>query len=95
MEISPNSSEFLLPAQRARSFHILTIRLTLSYTTDRARFDLPQPPLPLRGLQNATVFGPACPQQALSPLPISFPNNDGLISEACMLPSDFENFSPI
>ncbi|KAJ7340004.1 carotenoid ester lipase precursor [Mycena albidolilacea] len=62
----------------------LTKFLGIPFARPTARFDLPQPPLPLRGLQNATVFGPACPQQALSPLPISFPNNDGLISEACL-----------
>ncbi|KAJ7660871.1 Alpha/Beta hydrolase protein [Mycena polygramma] len=49
-----------------------------------ARFELPRPPLPLPGIQNATVFGPACPQQALPPgLPISFPNYSW-VSEECL-----------
>jgi carboxylesterase type B len=51
--------------------------------THRARFDIPRPPLPLRGLQNATAFGPACPQQALEPVP-GFTSNRTFISEACM-----------
>ncbi|KAF8134091.1 sterol esterase [Mycena galopus ATCC 62051] len=53
--------------------------------TSVARFDLPQPPLPLQGLQNATAFGPACPQQGLSPILIPEPNPHSSISEACLL----------
>ncbi|KAJ6495967.1 sterol esterase [Mycena vulgaris] len=34
------------------------------------RFELPKSPTVLHGVQNATEFGPACPQQALTPLPI-------------------------
>ncbi|KAJ7494862.1 sterol esterase [Mycena galericulata] len=48
------------------------------------RFQLPEPPLPLSGLQDATKFGPACPQQALTPIPIFFNNNYTSISESCL-----------
>jgi hypothetical protein len=38
----------------------------------------------LRGLQNATAFRPACPQQALTPLPIPFASAPyPFISENC------------
>ncbi|KAJ6543596.1 carotenoid ester lipase precursor [Mycena vulgaris] len=37
------------------------------------RFVLPKAPTLLHGVQNATAFGAACPQQALSPIPISLP----------------------
>jgi carboxylesterase type B len=48
-----------------------------------ARFELPQAPIHLHGVQNATVFGPACPQQALSPgVPISIPTHS-VVSEGC------------
>ncbi|KAF8151883.1 sterol esterase [Mycena galopus ATCC 62051] len=51
----------------------------------RARFDLPRAPLALQGLQNATVFGPACPQLPLSPILIPEPNPPSSMSEACLL----------
>ncbi|KAF8186514.1 Alpha/Beta hydrolase protein [Mycena galopus ATCC 62051] len=63
----------------------LTKFLGIPYARPTARFDLPQPPLPLHGLQNATVFGPACPQQELSPILISESNPHSSISEACLL----------
>ncbi|KAF7377349.1 Carboxylic ester hydrolase [Mycena sanguinolenta] len=57
----------------------------------RARFELPHAPSPLRGLQNATVFGPACVQQALSnTLPFTFPSPT-VTSEACL---NLDVFSP-
>ncbi|KAJ7772468.1 carotenoid ester lipase precursor, partial [Mycena metata] len=34
-----------------------------------SRFEAPKAPEPLQGIQNATAFGPACPQQSLTPLP--------------------------
>ncbi|KAJ7034347.1 sterol esterase [Mycena alexandri] len=34
-----------------------------------SRFEAPKAPKPLQGIQNATDFGPACPQQALTPVP--------------------------
>ncbi|KAJ7443019.1 Alpha/Beta hydrolase protein, partial [Mycena latifolia] len=49
------------------------------------RFDTPKPPRLLHGVQNATDFGPACPQQALTPLPIPFePGVYPSISEDCL-----------
>ncbi|KAJ7167890.1 sterol esterase [Mycena filopes] len=36
-----------------------------------SRFEVPKPPKVLHGVQNATEFGPACPQQALSSPPDS------------------------
>ncbi|KAJ6477769.1 carotenoid ester lipase precursor [Mycena sanguinolenta] len=64
----------------------LTKFLGIPYARPTGRFDLPQPPLPLHGLQNATAFGPVCPQQALTPLP-NFPleNPYTSMSEACLL----------
>jgi carboxylesterase type B len=50
-----------------------------------ARFSVPQEPALLHGLQNATSFGPACPQQALD-IPSGFPvasNSYPSISEDC------------
>ncbi|KAJ7441726.1 Alpha/Beta hydrolase protein [Mycena latifolia] len=49
------------------------------------RFDTPKPPKLMHGVQNATEFGPACPQQALTPLPIgSQPGLYPSISEDCL-----------
>ncbi|KAJ7099147.1 Alpha/Beta hydrolase protein, partial [Mycena epipterygia] len=45
----------------------LTKFLGVPFSSPTARFKLPQDPAPLDGLQNATAFGPACPQQACSP----------------------------
>ncbi|KAJ7099186.1 Alpha/Beta hydrolase protein [Mycena epipterygia] len=45
----------------------LTKFLGVPFSSPTARFKLPQDPAPLDGLQNATAFGPACPQQARSP----------------------------
>ncbi|KAJ7640708.1 sterol esterase [Mycena polygramma] len=46
---------------------------------------LVQEPGPLSGVQNATAFGPACPQQALTPQPIPFAAMIyPLISEQCL-----------
>ncbi|KAJ6462098.1 sterol esterase, partial [Mycena sanguinolenta] len=47
------------------------------------RFALPQAPKALTGVQNATSFGPACPQQELNPaIPVPTVNYTS-ISEAC------------
>ncbi|KAJ7238856.1 carotenoid ester lipase precursor [Mycena haematopus] len=62
----------------------LTKFLGIPFARPTARFALAQAPLPLSGVQNATVFGPACPQQALSPTPIVFNTNHSSISEACL-----------
>ncbi|KAJ7789598.1 Alpha/Beta hydrolase protein [Mycena olivaceomarginata] len=48
------------------------------------RFEVPRAPGQLRGVQNATTFGPACPQQALSPLPVPFVPGQYPISEDCL-----------
>ncbi|KAJ7167897.1 sterol esterase [Mycena filopes] len=48
------------------------------------RFETPQPPKRLYGVQNATAFAPACPQQALSPGPVSFPPPPSGVSEDCL-----------
>ncbi|KAJ7339981.1 carotenoid ester lipase precursor [Mycena albidolilacea] len=61
----------------------LTKFLGIPFARPTARFDIPRPPLPLRGLQNATAFGPACPQQALESIP-GFTSNRTFISEACL-----------
>ncbi|KAF7373914.1 Carboxylic ester hydrolase [Mycena sanguinolenta] len=64
----------------------LTKFLGIPFARPTGRFELPRPPLQLHGLQNATAFGPVCPQQALSPLPV-FPveNPYTSVSEACLL----------
>ncbi|KAJ6506654.1 Alpha/Beta hydrolase protein [Mycena sanguinolenta] len=63
----------------------LTKFLGIPFARPTARFDLPQAPMLLHGLQDATVFGPACPQQALNPVPlVSFNTSHSSISEACL-----------
>ncbi|KAF7373909.1 Carboxylic ester hydrolase [Mycena sanguinolenta] len=64
----------------------LTKFLGIPFARPTGRFELPRPPVQLHGLQNATAFGPVCPQQALSPLPV-FPigNPYTSVSEACLL----------
>lgn len=53
--------------------------------TSSGRFELPKTPTALKGLQNATVSGPTCPQQQLTPgVPYGIQNYT-LISEACAL----------
>ncbi|KAJ6543601.1 sterol esterase, partial [Mycena vulgaris] len=51
----------------------LSTFLGVPFAQPAARFALPKAPTLLHGIQNATAFGAACPQQALSPLPISLP----------------------
>ncbi|KAJ6615185.1 hypothetical protein B0H10DRAFT_1950038 [Mycena sp. CBHHK59/15] len=60
----------------------LNIRLALA--KGFGRFELPKPPKLLHGVQNATTFWAAGPQQVLSPLPVPFtlPNYSS-ISEDC------------
>ncbi|KAJ7137099.1 sterol esterase [Mycena epipterygia] len=50
----------------------LSTFLGVPFAQPAVRFELPQAPKLLHGIQNATVFGPACPQQALS-IPAGFP----------------------
>ncbi|KAJ7278206.1 Alpha/Beta hydrolase protein [Mycena rebaudengoi] len=60
--------------------------LGIPFSRPVARFDLPTPPQRLHGVQNATAFGAACPQQAFSPIPV-FPlgaANYSAISEDCL-----------
>ncbi|KAJ7278212.1 sterol esterase, partial [Mycena rebaudengoi] len=64
----------------------LTKFLGIPFSQPVARFDLPTPPQRLHGVQNATAFGAACPQQAFSPIPV-FPlgaANYSAISEDCL-----------
>ncbi|KAJ7921392.1 Alpha/Beta hydrolase protein [Mycena leptocephala] len=62
----------------------LTKFLGVPFARPAARFELPQAPIHLHGVQNATAFGPACPQQAVSSsVPISLPNYT-MVSEACL-----------
>ncbi|KAJ7121112.1 Alpha/Beta hydrolase protein [Mycena epipterygia] len=62
----------------------LTKFLGVPFSRPTGRFELAQDPTPLNGLQNATAFGPACPQQALSPFPLPASRNYSSISEACL-----------
>ncbi|KAJ6529373.1 sterol esterase [Mycena capillaripes] len=59
--------------------------LSVPFAQPAVRFTLPRAPTPLHGVQNATAFSPACPQQASSPvaLPLPFPN-EGKVSEDCL-----------
>ncbi|KAJ7654748.1 carotenoid ester lipase precursor [Mycena rosella] len=50
-----------------------------------ARFETPKPPIVLHSIQNATEFGPACPQQTLTPpIPGFIPSSYPIISEDCL-----------
>ncbi|KAF7364176.1 Carboxylic ester hydrolase [Mycena sanguinolenta] len=62
----------------------LTKFLGIPFASPTGRFELPQPPVQLHGLQNATVFGPACPPQAISPNPILSFGYPSSVSEACL-----------
>ncbi|KAK7061862.1 carboxylic ester hydrolase [Favolaschia claudopus] len=49
------------------------------------RFRLPTEPIPFPGIQNASEYGPACPQQALGPLPgLNISGLTAPISEECL-----------
>ncbi|KAJ7822669.1 Alpha/Beta hydrolase protein [Mycena olivaceomarginata] len=49
------------------------------------RFEAPRTPGPLRGVQNATSFGPACPQQALTAQPVFYNGTTyPSVSEDCL-----------
>ncbi|KAJ7622585.1 carotenoid ester lipase precursor [Mycena polygramma] len=61
----------------------LTNFLGVPFARPPARFELPQPPTPLRGVYNATAFGPACPQQAMSDIGFTFPMPSH-VSEDCL-----------
>ncbi|KAJ7101046.1 sterol esterase [Mycena epipterygia] len=61
----------------------LTKFLGVPFARPVARFEAAQVPTSLNGLQDATEFGPACPQQALSPIPFQASINHTFISESC------------
>ncbi len=62
----------------------LKLHLTLLHRVGDLRFRRPTPPSRIGGIQQATEFGAACPQHALSPLPgLNFTGNYQKISEDC------------
>ncbi|KAJ7201170.1 sterol esterase [Mycena pura] len=63
----------------------LSTFLGIPFAAPAVRFTLPMAPTSLHGVQNATEFGPACPQQALTPTPpgLSVPNRN-YTSEDCL-----------
>ncbi|KAJ6477296.1 sterol esterase [Mycena vulgaris] len=46
----------------------------------------------MHGIRNATAFGPSCPQQALTPLPVPFKTATRVVSEECLT---LDVFKPI
>ncbi|KAJ7247906.1 sterol esterase [Mycena haematopus] len=63
----------------------LSTFLGVPFAKPAVRFSLPEAPTLLHGIQNATVFGPACPQQALAPpAPIPPQTQEGQVSEDCL-----------
>ncbi|KAJ6543585.1 sterol esterase [Mycena vulgaris] len=63
----------------------LSTFLGVPFSQPATRFALPKAPTLFHGVQNATAFGAACPQQAFSPLPISIPiPNSPQVSEDCL-----------
>ncbi|KAJ7651345.1 sterol esterase [Roridomyces roridus] len=68
----------------------LSTFLGVPYSQPVTRFELPKPPTTLQGLQDATAFGPACPQQAMNPPELPdfsssfFAHKDSSISEDCL-----------
>ncbi|KAJ7158228.1 carotenoid ester lipase precursor [Mycena crocata] len=63
----------------------LSTFLGVPFSQPIARFELPKTPALLHGIQDATAFGAACPQQALDPLviPVSLPTYPS-ISDDCL-----------
>jgi hypothetical protein len=79
----PSFSGSRSPAQRKPYRYLFEMMVGLINFLYSARFELPQAPIHLHGVQNATAFGPACPQQAFSPsVPISIPTHS-VVSEVC------------
>ncbi|KAF7353893.1 Carboxylic ester hydrolase [Mycena venus] len=62
----------------------LTKFLGVPFSQPVSRFEVPKPPIHIPGLLDATNFGPACPQQALDPIPAPFPIGNYTISEDCL-----------
>ncbi|KAJ7685852.1 Alpha/Beta hydrolase protein [Mycena rosella] len=48
----------------------LSTFLGVPFASPATRFELPKVPIKLHGVQNASGFGPACPQQAMSTVPL-------------------------
>ncbi|KAJ7765905.1 sterol esterase [Mycena maculata] len=48
----------------------LSLFLGVPFAQPAARFEAPKTPIFLNGVQNASAFGAACPQQAMTPLPL-------------------------
>ncbi|KAJ7305572.1 Alpha/Beta hydrolase protein [Mycena albidolilacea] len=48
------------------------------------RFEPPKTPKLLHGVQNASEFGPACPQQKTTPIPLGSPPTYPSVSEECL-----------
>ncbi|KAJ7433548.1 carotenoid ester lipase precursor [Mycena latifolia] len=57
------------------------------------RFKIPKAPRLLHGVQNATEFGPACPQQKLTPSPLFVQSTYPVISEDCLNLNVFKPFA--
>ncbi|KAJ7151812.1 alpha/beta-hydrolase [Mycena crocata] len=62
----------------------LTKYLGVPFAEPAARFQLPKQPKRLHGIQNATVFGPACPQQKVTPPPFDYLTKYDSTSESCL-----------
>ncbi|KAJ6606098.1 carotenoid ester lipase precursor [Mycena vulgaris] len=62
----------------------LTKFLGVPFAQPVSRFEAPKRPTQLRGLQDAAAFGPACPQQALDPIPAPFAFGNYTVSEDCL-----------
>ncbi|KAJ7765885.1 carotenoid ester lipase precursor [Mycena maculata] len=61
----------------------LSTFLGVPFSQPAARFELPEVPTLLHGVQNATAFGAACPQQATD-MPIPLPISYTAVSEDCL-----------
>ncbi|KAJ7323875.1 Alpha/Beta hydrolase protein [Mycena albidolilacea] len=82
-------------AQSCVLFSLSSLGLTELNISSSGRFEVLKAPGLLHGLQNATAFGPACPQQALTPLPIPFASAPyPSISENCHTLDIFKPSSP-
>ncbi|KAJ7149872.1 carotenoid ester lipase precursor [Mycena crocata] len=64
----------------------LSTFLSVPFARPAGRFELPKTPTFIDGIQNATEFGAACPQQAPSPvaIPVPVPLPTYVISEDCL-----------
>ncbi|KAJ7052669.1 alpha beta-hydrolase [Mycena amicta] len=69
----------------------LSAFLGVPFASPAVRFTLPGPPKPFAGVRDATEYGPACPQQALTPGPAAegLPKTYNSTSEDCLTLSVF------